>query len=107
MHAMISLREILNDAHKNGVAVGHFNISDSAGLKAIFVSAQELNVPVIIGTSEGEREFVGQDEVVALVKTLREKHNFPIFLNADHTHSVEKCKEAVEAGYDAVIFDGS
>ena len=41
------------------------------------------------------------------MKSLREKYNFPIFLNADHTHSLEKVKEATEAGYDAIIFDGS
>lgn len=103
---MKSLREILHKAEKNRVAVGHFNISDVVGLRAIFEAAREIEAPVIIGTSEGERDFIGPRQAVALVKSLREEFDFPIFLNADHTHSLERVKEAVEAGYDAVLFDG-
>src|SRR3989344_7755257 len=104
---MKTLREIIADADKKKVAIGHFNISDIVALKAIFESARELKVPVIIGTSEGEREFVGVRQAVALVKSLREEYDHPIFLNADHTYSFEKVKEAIDAGYDAVIFDGT
>lgn len=104
---MTSLIKTIDEARKKRTAIGHFNISDLAGLKAIYEAAHTLNLPVIIGTSEGEREFVGSSQAAALVKSLREKYNLPIFLNADHTHSLEKVKEAVEAGYDAIIFDGS
>ena len=76
-----------------------------AGLKAIFESAKELGLPVIIGLSEGEAGFVGYKQAAALVKSLREQYNYPIFLNSDHTKSLEKIKEAVEAGFDAVLFD--
>lgn len=103
---MKTLKEIINEAGAKGVAVGHFNISDLAALEAIFETARGLGVPVIIGTSEGEREFIGVRQAVALVKSFRDQYDFPIFLNADHTHSLEKIKEAVEAGYDAVLFDG-
>jgi fructose-bisphosphate aldolase class II len=102
---MHSLKETILEAKKNGKAVGHFNISDLAGLKAIFAAAHGANLPVIIGTSEGEREFIGAKEAVALVKSLREEFNFPIFINADHTHSFDKVVEAVAAGYDSVIAD--
>lgn len=102
-----TLREHIAEAEANKVAIGHFNISDTEGLHAIFNAAKKLNVPVIIGTSEGERDFVGVAQAVALVKSLREEYNYPIFLNADHTYSVDKVKEAVDAGYDAVIFDGT
>src|SRR5262249_19170804 len=68
-------------------------------------SAQELKVPVLVGASEGEREFMGVRQVAALVKSLREEFDFPIFLNADHTHSLEKALEAAKAGFDAVVFD--
>lgn len=101
-----NLREIIKEAEKRKIAIGHFNISELSALKAIAEVASELNVPVIIGTSEGEREFIDAHKAAALVKELREKHDQPIFLNADHTHSLEKVKEAVEAGYDAVLFDG-
>ncbi len=103
---MKSLRDYINDAEKRGVAIGHFNISNLEGLHGIFQAARALNLPVIIGTSEGERSFVGVPETVALVRALREAYDYPIFLNADHTYSFEKVKEAIDAGYDAVIFDG-
>lgn len=102
---MKSLLQIIKDAQKRKVAIGHFNISDLTALKAIFESAKELNVPVIIGTSQGEADFLDRQEAAALVKALREKNDFPIFLNADHAHSLKEVKEAVEAGYDAVLFD--
>ncbi len=104
---MRTLKEYIKEAEEKKVAIGHFNISDTLGLKAIFETAQKLKLPVIIGVSEGERDFVGVRQVAALVKSLREEHDFPIFLNADHTHSLERIKEAVEAGFDAVLFDGA
>ena len=104
---MKTLIEILKDADSRGVAVGHFNISELAALKGIFAGARTLNVPVIIGVSEGEREFIGVRQVVALIKSIREEYDYPIFLNADHTHSLEKVKEAAEAGFDEILFDGS
>jgi len=104
---VISLREIIQKAEGEKRAIGHFNISDTVALRAIFESAKELNLPILIGVSEGEREFLGTREAVALVRSLRDGYGYPIFLNADHTHSLEKIKEAVEAGFDAVLFDGS
>jgi len=102
MHA---LRDVLEQAQKSGVAVGHFNISDLVLLKAVFAAAQKLNVPVIVGLSEGEREFVGARQIGALVRSLREEFDFPIFLNADHTHSLPKAIEAAKAGFDSIVFD--
>lgn len=102
---MQTLREFLAEADSKGIALGHFNISDLVAFKAIIEAAQELGVPVLIGTSEGEREFVGLREAAALVRSAREA-GIPVFLNADHTHSMEKAKAAVDAGYDEVLFDG-
>ena len=104
---MHSLRDVIEEAESKKVAVGHFNISDSTQLWGIFRAAKNLNVPVIIGTSEGERDFIGARQVVALVTSIREEYNYPIFINADHHYSLESVKEAIDAGYDAVIFDGS
>lgn len=104
---MKSLLEYLKDADEKKIALGHFNISDLAALKAIFESAKKLNLPVIIGLSEGEREFVGVSQAAALIASLRNEYNFPIFLNADHTHSLEKVREAAMADFDQIIFDGS
>src|SRR5271169_2263045 len=102
---MKSLRELLQEAQKNGVALGHFNISDLVLLKAVFAGAQELKLPVLVGLSEGEREFVGVNQIAALVRSLREEFDYPIFLNADHTHSLAKAVEAAKAGFDSIVFD--
>jgi ketose-bisphosphate aldolase len=102
---MQNLRNVLEHAQANGVAVGHFNVSDLVTLKAVFASARELNVPVLVGASEGEREFMGVRQIAALVRSLREEFDFPIFLNADHTHSLVKGVEAAKAGFDSVVFD--
>lgn len=104
---MKTLPEYIQDAETNKTALGHFNISNTEGLWAIFHAARKLNVPVIIGVSEGERDFIGVRQAVALVKSLRDEYGYPIFLNADHTYSVEKAKEAIDAGFDSVIFDGA
>jgi fructose-bisphosphate aldolase class II len=104
---MTSLLEALRNAQENSVAIGHFNISDLVLLKAVFGAARELKVPVLVGLSEGEREFVGTREIAAFVKALREEFDFPIFLNADHTHSLAKGIEAAKAGFDSIVFDRS
>lgn len=100
-------REVLQEAGEIGVAVGHFNISDIAGLWAIVRGAEELNLAVIIGVSEGERDYIGVKQTAVLVGSIREDASVPIFLNADHTYSFERVKEAIDAGYDSVIFDGA
>ena len=102
---MRRLRDELEQAQKNKIAIGHFNISDLVLLKAVFAAAHEMNVPVIVGASKGEREFMGVREIANLVRTLREEFDFPIFLNADHTHSLASAIEAAKAGFDAIVFD--
>lgn len=102
---MNSLRDYLQQAQQNHHAIGHFNISDLVVVKAVFAAAQGLKVPVIVGLSEGEREFVGTRQIAAFVRSLREEFDYPIFLNADHTHSLAKGLEAAKAGFDSIVFD--
>jgi fructose-bisphosphate aldolase class II len=102
---MLRLRDVLEQSGQNGTAVGHFNVADLVLLKAVFGAARELNVPVMVGASEGEREFLGVRQIAALVRSLRDEFDFPIFLNADHTHSLAKGIEAAKAGFDAIVFD--
>lgn len=102
---MKTLREYIADADARGVAIGHFNISNGEALWAIFNAARNLNVPVIIGLSEGEEDFLGTEQAVALVKSFRETYDYPIFLNADHHYSFERVKKAIDAGFDSVIID--
>jgi fructose-bisphosphate aldolase, class II len=104
---MKSLKEYIYEAEQKKVAVGHFNISNLEGLWGTFNAARKLNVPVLIGVSEGERDYIGVRQSVALVKSLREEFDYPVFINADHTYSFERVKEAIDAGFDSVIFDGA
>src|SRR3989338_4848790 len=102
-----TLREYIQEAGEKGVAIGHFNISNLEGLHGIYTAAKKLNLPVIIGLSEGEEKFVGREEGVALVKTLRDWDNYPVFLNADHHHTFESVKAVIDAGFDMAIIDGT
>lgn len=104
---MKTLREYIKEAEEKGVAIGHFNISNLEGFHGVYNAAKNLNVPVIIGLSEGEENFIGREEAVALVYTIRERDNYPIFLNADHHKSLESVKACIDAGFDSVIIDGA
>ena len=88
-------------------ALGHFNFSEDEALRAIVESAVELKTPIFVGTSEGERKHIGLKQAVNLVKAFREEFGIPIFLNADHHKSFDAVKEAVDAGYDAILADFS
>jgi fructose-bisphosphate aldolase, class II len=104
---MTTLREVLAEAQRNRVAIGHFNFSELTALKAVATVAGELKLPVLVGVSEGERAFVGVRQAAALVKSIREETGHPIFLNADHTHSLRGAEEAAKAGFDMMVFDRS
>lgn len=104
---MKSLRKVISEAEEQNVAVGHFNVSDSSQLWGIFRAAQKLELPVVIGASEGERDFIGPAQLVALVRSIREEFDYPIYTNADHTYSLERVKEAIDVGFDSVIYDGN
>jgi len=106
---MNSLKEALAWAEEKKLAIGHFNISDSEGFKAVvegarFLSLEGFKVPVVIGVSEGERDFIGLKEVIALAKVARDG-GLPVFVNADHTYSLERAFAAIDAGVDSVIID--
>ena len=103
---MKSLKEYIEWAGEKQIAIGHFNVSDSEGFKAVVESARELGVPVVIGVSEKERSFLGVAEIRVLVQVEKDKGE-PVFLNADHTYSVEASKEAIDAHFDSVIIDGA
>lgn len=98
--------EIIKEAERSRVAIGHFNVSNLEMLKAIANVARREKIPVIVAVSEGEREFIGLKQISALIKSLREE-GLEIFLNADHTHSLEKAKDAAESGFDSITFDAS
>jgi len=112
---MKTLREYIKEADEKGVAIGHFNISNLEALHGIYNAAKKISagggsafggkLPIIIGVSEGEEEFVGREEAVALVQEIRKRDNYPIFLNADHHYTFESVRDALLAGYDSAIID--
>src|SRR5262244_3637180 len=102
-----TLRDVLTRLQTEGAALGHFNVSDQVLLKAVVAAAAETKIPVLVGASEGEREFFGARQLAALVKSIRQESGLPVFLNADHTHSLAKATEAANAGFDAVGIDFS
>ncbi|MGA2538870.1 MAG: class II fructose-bisphosphate aldolase [Terracidiphilus sp.] len=104
---MNTLRNVLAQSEKDGIALGHFNVADLLMLKAVISAAAETRVPVLVGASEGEREFLGTGQLAVLFKSLRDELDVPAFLNADHTHSLAKAVEAAKAGFDSVVIDFS
>lgn len=99
--------KLIKEYEKKGKCIAHFNISNLDQARAIVEVASEMGEPVIIGVSEGEREYMGVLMVRKIVDELKAEYNLPIYLNADHTYSFEKVVEVVEAGYDSVIVDGA
>lgn len=102
---MITLRALLGRATQERWAIGHFNVSTLEQMRVICCVCKELRSPAMIGTSEGEREHIGLPEVVALRDALAKDYGIPVFLNADHSKSVESAKAAIEAGYDSIHID--
>jgi fructose-bisphosphate aldolase class II len=98
---------VLQEAEHRRVAIGHFNFSELVVLKAAAQASRELGVPVVMGVSESEREFVGVPQAAVLIRSIREETGQKIFLNADHTHTVEKAEEVARAGFDMIVFDAS
>lgn len=106
---LVSLEEMLLKAYKNGYAVGQFNINNLEWTKAILLTAQELNSPVILGVSEGAAKYMtGYKVVTAMVKAMIEslKITVPVALHLDHG-TYEGSLLAIEAGFSSIMFDGS
>lgn len=99
--------EILERARREHFAIGAFNAANLETLKAIVQAASNLNAPVIIEASDGEVNFIGKKELVALISVYKEEYKIPIILNLDHAKDLESCEQALEAGFDYIHFDGS
>ena len=106
---LVSAKEMLNKAREGHYAVGQFNINNLEWTKAILLTAQENNSPVILGVSEGAGKYMcGFKTVVGMVKGMIEelKITVPVALHLDHG-SFEGAKACINAGFSSVIFDGS
>ncbi|MEW5907727.1 MAG: class II fructose-bisphosphate aldolase [Patescibacteria group bacterium] len=101
----MKLDEILRKATEEHWAIGHFNISNLEQLRAIMEAAKKLKSPIMIGVSERERKFIGLKQCVALIKAFKEEYDLPVFLNPDHSHSIESAVEAFDAGFESIHID--
>ena len=106
---LVSAKDMLNKAKAGKYAVGQFNINNLEWTKAILLTAQELNSPVILGVSEGAGKYMaGYKTVVGMVNGMLEELNItvPVALHLDHG-SYEGCMKCIEAGFSSIMFDGS
>ncbi|MBD8914615.1 MAG: class II fructose-1,6-bisphosphate aldolase [Pseudobutyrivibrio sp.] len=106
---LVSAKEMLDKAKAGHYAVGQFNINNLEWTKAILLTAQELNSPVILGVSEGAGKYMtGYKTVAAMVKAMMGELGItvPVALHLDHG-SYEGCLKCVEAGFSSIMFDGS
>ena len=106
---LVSAKEMLNKAREGKYAVGQFNINNLEWTKAILLTAQENNSPVILGVSEGAGKYMGgYKTVVGMVNGMLEELNItvPVALHLDHG-SYEGALKVIEAGFSSVMFDGS
>ena len=106
---LVSAKEMLNKAREGKYAVGQFNINNLEWTKAILLTAQENNSPVILGVSEGAGKYMGgYKTIVGMVNGMLEELNItvPVALHLDHG-SYEGAKKVIEAGFSSVMFDGS
>ena len=106
---LVNARDMLIKAKKEGYAVGQFNINNLEWTKAVLLTAQECNSPVILGVSEGAGKYMtGFKTVAAMVKAMVEELNItvPVALHLDHG-TYEGAQKCIEAGFTSVMFDGS
>ena len=106
---LVSAKEMLTKAKEGHYAVGQFNINNLEWTKAILLTAQEMNSPVILGVSEGAGKYMcGYKTVVGMVKGMIEclEITVPVAIHLDHG-SYEACYKCIDAGFSSIMFDGS
>jgi len=107
---LVSMKEILSEAKDNNYAVGQFNMNNFQWVQATLKSAEKEKSPVIIGTTDSIVDYLGGfNLIVTTVKKMIDEMaiTVPVVLHLDHAQTVIRCKEAVDAGYSSVMFDGS
>ena len=107
---LVNFIDMMQKAKENHYAIPQFNINNLEWTKYILEECEELQVPVILGVSEGAAKYMGgNDVVVAMVKALMKDLNItiPVCLHVDHGSSFEVCKKAIDAGYTSVMIDAS
>lgn len=106
---IVSAKQMLEKARKEGYAVAHINTNNLEWTKAILTTCEELKSPIIVGVSEGAAKYMGGFKVIAnLVKTMHDSLGItvPVAIHLDHG-TYEGCLKAIDAGFTSIMFDGS
>lgn len=98
-------RHLMQRSRQQGFAVGAFNIDNQETLIAIARAAQKTSSPVLVEVSQGEVEALGLENVRDMVDNYREEYGIEMYLNLDHSPTVEACKRAIDAGYEFIHID--
>ena len=107
---LVSLKKMLPDAIAGNYAVGHFNINNFKWIEAILEAAEKEQSPVIVASSDRIVDYLGGFETIVMMvnRVIVDKNiTVPVALHLDHSTSVERCKQAIDAGYTSVMIDGS
>jgi len=102
----MELKEVLENIKNRKKALLHYNVSTYEQFKAGIEAIKETKIPLIIGVSEGERNYLGINYIEDLIDEAKEQ-GINVFLNADHCKSFKSAKEAIDYKFDSVLFDGS
>ena len=107
MKKILSTREMLKKAQKEGYAVPAFNIHNLETLQVVVETANELKSPVILAGTPSTIEYAGGDYLVSMAKVASEKYDIPIAIHLDHFEDVEKIKGYVREGFNSTMIDAS
>ncbi|HWR38940.1 MAG TPA: class II fructose-bisphosphate aldolase [Patescibacteria group bacterium] len=105
--ALVTMRELLQDAKKRKYAVGGFNVFNLETLSAVAEVAEELKTPLVLGIPERLLKFVNGDSLSAAMVRTAQKINVPIALHLDHGHTYEGMMKAIQWGFTSIMYDGS
>ncbi len=105
--ALIKTKEILERAHKEGYAIGAFNINNMETLQAIINGAEEMHAPVIVEVSESASRYMGIELAASMVRSAAERASVPVALHLDHGKKLETIIRALEVGFGSVMIDAS
>lgn len=104
---LVTFKEMMNKAQKEGYAVGAFNVENMEMVKAVLAAASELHAPVILQTTPSTIAYGTAETYAAMVKAEAKRVEVPVCLHLDHGNSYELAVQAIEAGYSSVMIDGS
>lgn len=101
----IRARHLMQRSRSQGFAVGAFNIDNQETLIAVAKAAQKLNAPVLVEVSEGEVQALGLENIRDMVDNYRAEYGIEMYINLDHSPTVEGCKRAIDAGFEFIHID--